>query len=597
MEGSTITNESSSQMDEHTYFLESVYETMSFGLIQFIWERESVATIININNAAYRISGYSKVELQKRLNNDFVQLLLEEDREKFQDIPSELVVNGKPEHLCCRLSTYEGKVIWIDMLINKIVDQEGQEICQIQFYDSTAYVAREKELLDKLGVSEQQREAMKYLDATTGLSNMEGFYKKGQELIAKKVPGQCWALIYTTLNNFDYINNRFGIRKGNEVLKSYAELMQKEEGLLLGGRIFSVNFVEVYAAAGKVEVLNMLKERSAAFHTMQRAKFPAGNVFPSVGVYILQDADADFQEALENANIAKKRVLGHKGIICSVYTEDMGIEKEIDSAVAAEIEEAIASHKIEMFLQPKYNIQTKREQGAEAFAIWRTGDDTYRMASEFVSVLEDMGQIQNVDFEIYRRVLELMRKWHQAGKELVPISINFSKLHSYSEDFVEKMIAMAEEYGVDKKYIELEFTEAAFMEAGDVLFKKLRLLHKEGFRINIDEYGAAGSDVRVLLEAPIDRVKISMEMVEEALQSESDREYLKKLCDMLEYLGKDVIFLGVEEEEDDTILTDLTVSGRAQGFFFSAPVPVEEYEMRFAKPEKTVEGVFKLIGK
>lgn len=581
----------------HTYFLQSIYETMSTGLLQFKWEKDRYADVINMNNAAFRLSGYSKMEFKKKLNNDFVQMIHPEDRDRFVALPSNLVVNGKAESIQCRLNTYDGKTISIDMKINKFVDLDGDEVCQVEFYDSTVYAEREQELLKEVEASKNQVVDLKLTDTITGLANMEGFRQEGKEILEQREPGKCYAVIYSALNNFVYINDRFNIERGNELLHQYGELISAGNGILLGSRVFSINFVEIYAAPSKKEILEMLRDRYGKFSALQREQFPGGNIYPSAGVYILKDEDKDIDIAMDNANVARKRVMGNKGVICSVYTDDMDQEKEIDREEAKTVTKALAENRIDILLQPKYNIQTKREQGAEALALWRGEDGNNRVAGEFINVLEDLGLISEVDFVVYGKVLQVMKKWKEDGMQVIPVSINFSKNHSYEEDFVEKMLSMADAAGVDRNLLELEFPESAFLEAGDALGEKLQKLRDAGFKINIDEYGDRGSDVRVLLDAPADRVKLSMDFVMDAFQSEEALEYLRKLCALIEYTGKDVIFLGIEAEEDDAVLVELGTSGRAQGFFFGGPLEVSDFETKFVRPEKTVEGVFKLIGK
>lgn len=585
------------EFDRHTYFLQSIYETMSFGIIQFTWEKGKYADVINMNNAAFRISGYSKMEFKKKLNNDLVQMIYPEDREKFMEIPGGLVVNGKAEQIRIRINGYDKNIIWLDMSVNKFVDPDGVEVCQAEFYNSTAYSERENELLQEIAESQNQVEDMGFLDRKTGLANMEGFRQQGTKWLEERDTNKCYAVIYSALNNFEYINQRFNIERGDELLRQYAQMLQEGKGLLLGSRVFSINFAELYAADSKKEILEMLKNRYGKFSELQREQFPGGNIYPSAGVYILKDDDKDIGVAMDNANIAKKRVMGNKGVICSVYTEDMGLQREIDREDAKEITKALEEDKIDILLQPKYNIQTKRAQGAEALVIWRGNDGSYRPASEFINVLEDMGSVSAVDFAVYGKVLSVMKRWKEEGMEVAPVSINFSKTHCYENDFVQRMLDMAKEAGVDTNLLELEFPESAFIEAGDALNEKLDQLRDAGFKINIDEYGDKGSDVKVLLDGPVDRVKISMDLVLDALQSEDTREYLKKLCALIEYTGKDVIFLGVEEEEDDGVLAQLGTSGRAQGYFFGPPMEIEDFDTKFVRPEKTVEGVFKLIGK
>ena len=142
---------------------------------------------------------------------------------------------------------------------------------------------------------------------------------------------------------------------------------------------------------------------------------------------------------------------------------------------------AIRRGEIEPFLQPKYSLKKHEVVGAEALARWRKPDGTYRSPAEFMEPLERVGYIVDMDFCIFGQVLEMMAKWKADGRRLIPISVNFSRLHTKRNDFVNRVIALANQYNIPKKYIELEITETVFTRDEEEMMKQLEALETRDF--------------------------------------------------------------------------------------------------------------------
>lgn len=595
------------ELEERVTFLQSIYDTTSIGMIQFMCEKGN-AVVLSANNAAYMLCKYSKAEFAKKLNNDFLQLVDEEDRDKFMELLTELTVNGKPEKINIRIVTYDNQKVWVDMSVACQVNPKGITIFQAEFFDNTEYAAKENELKEQLEkkseessmVTKQAQETMDkllYRDKLTKLYNYEGFLEEAKRLLAERKPDTCYGILCTAINNFSKVNEHLGSQAADALLVDFAKLMLEYEEIPFAARRYGGSFISIIRAASKAEVTGIIKDGTKEFAARQKEKYPSSDLFLSNGLYILKEEDKDCEEAVFKAWYAKDQVRGKKGVICSAYSDLMHMQRIQELDTVEKVKQSLDMEHIEVYLQPKFNIQNGKMLGAEAFATWKDEEGVCHSASEFIQALENEGKSDIVDYAVYEKVCQNMQSWREQGKVIMPVSINFSKIHSYDGQFVEKMNAIADTYDIDKSMIEIEFPEQAFLEAGDSLCVKLEQLREDGFMVHMDDFGGGHSSLDVLLMAPVDTVKLSMGLVSAAVGSEKNYAYLNRVCGMIQQLGMDIIFRGVETKEQGEMLSGLNYSGRAQGYFYEEPLKVAEFEKKYVEMEKKVEGIFNIVGK
>lgn len=605
-EEEAVYKEQLEKLGEQISFLQNVYDTTSIAMMQFAMEK-GCANVLSANNAAYKLCKYSKPEFAKKLNNDLLSLIHEEDREKFMDLLNELTVNGQAEKINLRIHTYEQEVIWVDMKVACQVNPKGKTVFQTEFFDNSEYAQIEHELKkevekkeeEQTEVSKQNQETLDrllYMDGITGLYNYDGFIREAEKQTGDDGAEGCFAVLCTDINNFSDINQRFGYLRANAFLKDFGEIYVDKEACIAGARQYGASFLSLIKAKSKAEILSYVKECTKNLNVMMREQFPSKNLYLSNGLYVLKAQEKDIAGAVDKACYAKNQVLGKKGVVCSAYSDFLHMQRMQETDTIAKVKQSLDIDRVEVYLQPKFNIQNGKALGAEAFASWKDEEGVNHSASEFIHSLEDEGKSGVIDFAVYEKVCQNMKRWKGLGKELMPISINFSAIHSQDDKFVDKMCSIADTYNIDKSLIELEFSEQILLEADERLYEQIEQLRKQGFMVHMDNFGGENSTLKSLLMTPVDTVKMSMNLVSEAANSEKNFDYLNRMCDVIAQLGIDIIFRGVETKEQSEMLERLSHAGRAQGYFYEEPLKVEEYEQKYVQDEKKVEGIFGIVG-
>lgn len=165
----------------------------------------------------------------------------------------------------------------------------------------------------------------------------------------------------------------------------------------------------------------------------------------------------------------------------------------------------------------------------------------------------------------------------KAGREPEPISVNVSRVNLYNPKFLESLVNLVEKYRIPPRYLYLELTESVFSDVETVILRTVESLHKVGFTILMDDFGSGYSSLNVLKDVDLDVLKIDMKFMSKGKDDKRAAKIIAAVIRMAESLEMPVIAEGVEEEQQVEMLKSLGCD-YIQGYYFSRPIPMEEYE-------------------
>ncbi len=123
----------------------------------------------------------------------------------------------------------------------------------------------------------------------------------------------------------------------------------------------------------------------------------------------------------------------------------------------------------------------------------------------------------------------------------------------------------------------LEITESAYTENLEQLIEQVDNLQSAGFRIEMDDFGSGYSSLNMLSSIPIDVIKLDINFIRNMFDSEKNMQMLKLMMQIKDSLGVPVVAEGVETKEQLDLLKEMGCD-IVQGYYFSKPVPAEEFE-------------------
>lgn len=420
-------------------------------------------------------------------------------------------------------------------------------------------------------------------DALTGLDSYEVFLEKVQREI-DRIGDDKIAIVYTDIKHFKYINDTYGYKVGDALLKEFAdEFMLGCGPIFSASRVYSDNFVAADRIAAGTRsneefreiIYRMNCEREARF----REKYLSSRLQFNTGISIL-DKDSrslEAETAISNANLARKVAKEMESNCCVLFDQSMmeGIKREVE--ITSGIPRALERKEFQVYFQPKMDTDTLDLIGAEALVRWKKPDGRFIYPDEFIPLIERSGQIVDVDYYVYREVFRFLSDRLKEGKKVVPISLNVSRMHLNRTDFITYVQSLLEEFRIPCSLIEFELTESIYLDNTEAALELIKGLHKLGIKVSMDDFGSGYSSLNLLSKLPIDIIKLDKVFLKEGEMQESDRIIISCVVDMAKKLHIASLCEGVETQEQSDYLKKVGCQMQ-QGFYFSRPVPREDFE-------------------
>jgi EAL domain-containing protein (putative c-di-GMP-specific phosphodiesterase class I) len=298
------------------------------------------------------------------------------------------------------------------------------------------------------------------------------------------------------------------------------------------------------------------------------------------GVYEIDDASVPVSVMCGRANSALRTIRDDMSAIVAHFDDDIKNKLRQEQTVIGSFEDALKGRQFKMYLQP-FASKDGSIFAAEALVRWHRPDGTVMMPGSFIETLEHTGLIQKLDLYMWELAVKQLSKWKGTEKGHIAISVNMSAKDFYSMDILAVLTGLVEKYGVDSRLLRLEITETALLVEPEKINRIVSCLRERGFLVAIDDFGTGFSSLSMMKTIHADIVKIDMDFLREIENNERNSIILRSVIKLADALGMDVITEGVETEQQ---LRTLTAMGcrHFQGYYFSRPVPVAEFEAKLS---------------
>ena len=285
-------------------------------------------------------------------------------------------------------------------------------------------------------------------------------------------------------------------------------------------------------------------------------------------------------ELFDRARAACNMVRGNYQPPLMVYDEDMRRRELLNHRLLNDLRKAVIERQLTVYYQPKYNIQCDppRLSSAEALIRWKHPELGMISPGVFVPLFESHGLISVVDNFVWQEAARQVAQWKEKYQFTLPVSVNLSRADVFDPTLVDQLIRIIEENGLEYKNIKLEVTESAYTDNAKNVLDVIHRLRELGFEVEMDDFGSGYSSLNMLSDMPIDVLKMDMKFIRNIETSATDRRLVSLILDIGRYLQVPVVAEGVETEGQFDLLRkdgcDLV-----QGYYFSRPLPPEEFEL------------------
>ncbi|HJX16099.1 MAG TPA: EAL domain-containing protein [Candidatus Deferrimicrobiaceae bacterium] len=427
--------------------------------------------------------------------------------------------------------------------------------------------------------AEERLAYLAYHDSLTGLPNRITFNERLLlDLIRAKRRTEVVGVVLLDLDRFKEVNDTLGHESGDKLLVAVARQLQE-----------TVRETDTVARISGDEFCVILpdqKDEHAAVEAAHRIRRAFMKAFPISGQEISITAslglslfpfNGDTPETLvKNADIAmfRAKALGKNNL--QVFSEEMSTAVAERVRMEKGLWRASERNEFVIHYQPEIDLKTGLIVGAEALVRWQTPDKGLLPPMQFIPLAEETGSIVPMSEWVIQTACAQAKEWQKEGYEPFRISVNVSARLFQQYDLAKMILDTLRRTGLGPDSLELEITESVAMQNMEASMETLWKLNGFSIRVAMDDFGTGYSSLAYLKKFPIHLLKIDRTFIKELDRNSEDQTIVKAIIAMAHTLGIDVIAEGVERPEQFDFLKTLGC-GYAQGFYFSMPVPAQDF--------------------
>jgi len=414
-------------------------------------------------------------------------------------------------------------------------------------------------------------------DTLTGLPNRALYLDVLSRVMerAKRRQRYTYAVLFLDLDRFKIVNDSLGHLAGDELLVEISKRLRAcirtaDFVARLGGDEFTLLVEDVMDPSDAVRVARRVHQAlTQPVHVAGRDVFitvsvgiALGDAAYQVPEEILRDADTAMYEA-------KKRRNAHQ-----VFDAQMHAHALNTLHLEAKLRLAAEKQAFEVHYQPIVSLASGELLGFEALARW-SHEGRNISPAEFIPLAEETGLILQIDRCVLAKSVEQLALWRKAFPQRhgLELSVNVSKRHLAQADFLEHVLHVLAQAGLPPQCLCLELTESALLENTEQASRVLAEVRGQQMKVAMDDFGTGYSSLSYLHRLPFTALKIDRSFVQ-PLGAGGTTEIVRAVLTLTKSLGLDTTAEGVETLAQAKHLLELGC-GRAQGFYFSRPVPAE----------------------
>ena len=413
-------------------------------------------------------------------------------------------------------------------------------------------------------------------DTMTGLFTREYLYDRIHDRL-RASHRLAYLVVYIYIHDFKILNDTYGINFGDLVIREIAKWMTDAfGGRGVYGRLTGDSFGLFIS---KDEFKETVIEKSLNEFTVNDGKVDL-HVLLQLGVYEVDEYDKDVSEMFDRAHMSLSAIRGQYEKHVAWYDEKLREKILVEQKLNSQLTNAIAEGQVRPYFQPLVD-KDGGVIGAEVLVRWIHPELGFLSPGIFIPLFEKNGRIAEVDKYMWRSACEVLARWKKEGKELL-LSVNISPKDFYFLDVVSEIKGLIEEYELDPSMLRVEITETVMMNDEENRMKTLVDFKDAGFIVEMDDFGSGYSSLNLLKDMPVDLLKIDMVFLRQSVHDVKARKIVKNIIRMTEDLEMISLVEGVETEAQFEALREMGCN-LYQGYYFSKPVPIAEFEEYAAK--------------
>jgi EAL domain-containing protein (putative c-di-GMP-specific phosphodiesterase class I) len=243
-----------------------------------------------------------------------------------------------------------------------------------------------------------------------------------------------------------------------------------------------------------------------------------------------------------------------------------------------DLERALTEHELILEYLPKIDIRASvpKMQGVEALVRWQHPRRGLLYPRHFLGSIEDHDLMVRLTDFVMTEAVRQASQWRARGLPL-EMAVNLSPKLVTDREFPERVAVLLREHEVPAQQLVFDVTEAASLDARDLMldvFTRLRIL---GVGLSLDNFGTGVSSLTELYRMPFSELKVDHTLIADVAREREAMLIVQAIAKLAHTLELEVCAGGVETRETLGFLQSNGFES-AQGRFFSGAVKPSEIE-------------------
>ena len=484
------------------------------------------------------------------------------------------------------LTLPQGGEHWFELSVAKYQGLPSQE---------ASYIFLSRDITERRNAEDEIRQ-LAFYDVLTRLPNRRLLMDRLQTALSHSARTQQFgAILFMDMDRFKTINDTLGHDHGDLMLLEVAKRIQSclreaDTVARLGGDEFVVVLGELdtevdLATRKSAQVAEKIRSALAAPYQLNAHERYSS---PSIGVCMYLGNEICAEDLVKNADVAMYQAKDDGRNAVRFFDLGMQQSMEARALLDTELRACVLEQQLRLFYQVQVD-QHQRPVGAEALVRWLHPTHGLVPPAHFIALAEESTLIVDIGNWVIKTACQQLKTWarHPATQDLT-MAINVSAQQFKLPQFVDLITAAVHRHGINPALLKLELTESVILTDVSTVITKMQALKQLGVGLSLDDFGTGYSSLSYLKLLPLDQIKIDQSFVRDIEKDPNDAVMVRSIIELARNFKLGVIAEGVETLAQ---LDFLLVNGcrEFQGYYFSKPVPIEDFEKLLARHEADTE--------
>lgn len=543
--------------------------------------------ILYANDALLEMLGHPPGQFGKLVGSATFSVYAPEEHNRLRSYYDFGENGGAPRAFEIKGLRKDGQVIWLEQHV-RIIEWRGEQA----FYATITNISERKR-------QEELATKNAYFDILTELPNRRLLIDRLRQTIGRvHKSDESSALMILDLDRFKKVNDTYGPKTGDQVIKSMAarlvNLLGSDQTVArMGGDEFAIilsNREDGWAIENTAK--DILRELSRPMDLEDGSQVV---LTASLGIALITDGEFDDETLLLQADTSMYQAKSETGSSYRFFSSQVTEQIARASQIEVALRQALENGALHLNYQPIVDYRNGTLKSCEALARW--DDEVLGVVppTEFITVAEESGLIVPLGEWILKEACTFYQSCTQFGFPLDGISVNISPRQCRDSGFVDMLTHILEATGMDPTCLHLEITENVMFEDQHIdPVEILKAISALGVKISLDDFGTGYSSLSYLKRLPIDTLKIDRSFINGLERDHDGQALVKAIVSMADSLGLEIICEGAETREQCDLIVDLGCS-LIQGYSIARPMDADHMQSYISRhqprPQKTASAM------